>query len=152
MSIDSVAETNRCFLRCTFAAVCGSFNYCCYHDVLKKKATLGINSLLQWYVECAARAALAGAVGECPWSSSSVGGGRGWLPGSRTGAPGQGEAETAQGAAGQRGDTHVGLAAYMEGSQNWESCSSWSLVNSCFSIFGHFFQVSYVPWWFVSGD
>lgn len=49
--IDSVAETNRCFLKCTFAAGCESFNYSCHHGVLEEKATPGINTQLQWYVE-----------------------------------------------------------------------------------------------------
>lgn len=51
MSIDYVAETNRCFLKFTFAAVYGFFNYSCYDEVLKKKAAPGINTLLQWCVE-----------------------------------------------------------------------------------------------------
>lgn len=117
-NIDSVAVTNRCFLKCNFAAVCGSFNYCCYHDVLKKKATPGINSLLPWCAESVLPGqALLGLWVNALGASSSVGGGRGWLLGSRAGAE-QGEAAKAWGAAGQRGDTHVGLAACMGGSQN----------------------------------
>lgn len=78
MSIDYVAETNRCFLKFTFAAVYGSFNYSCCHEVLKKKATPGINALLQRYVESVlpGQPLLGMWVERALGASSSVGGGR----------------------------------------------------------------------------
>lgn len=69
--------------------------------------------------ECAARAALAGTVGQCPWSQQ-LRGRRQRLAAGELCWSWQGEAVRARGAAGQRGDTHVSLAACMGGSQNWE--------------------------------
>lgn len=114
MGGDCVAETRRCLLKFDFAAVSGSPDYSCHHDVLKK-ATPRMNTLLRWYVEGTGDVG-----GTCPGSQQRcVEEAGGWLPGAvldRAGGSSEGLGSCWPG----MGD----LAACMGRSQN---CVPWRL-------------------------